>query len=47
MHGKGDVVCNFKTYDTVPRLLPCWVYVIGLGVNEKELNTGSLCPIFS
>ena len=28
------------------RLLPCWAYVIGLGVNEKVQNTGELMPNF-
>ena len=30
-----------------PRLLPCWAYVIGLGVIEKYKMQGNLCPIFS
>ena len=29
-----------------PRLLPCWAFVIGLGVNEKVQNTGETVPIF-
>ena len=28
----------------VPRLLPRWAYVIGLGVNEKVQNTGEQMP---
>ena len=30
----------------VPRLLPCWVYVIKLGVNEKVQDTVETMPIF-
>ena len=28
-------------------MLPCWAYVIGLGVNEKVQNTGERMPIFT
>ena len=38
-------VREIKKRAPVPRLLPCWAYVIGLGVNEKV--QASLCPFFS
>ena len=37
---------NKKKRAQVPRLLPCWAYVIWLGVHEKVQNTGEPMPNF-
>ena len=37
---------EIKKRAPVHRLLPCWVYVIGLGLNEKVQNTVEHIPIF-
>ena len=35
---------EIKKRAPVPRLLPCWAYDIGLGMNKKVQNTGEAMP---